>query len=79
VQSIGLIADDGDDPRAVLSIHLWTNFNRLDSWPIEYTSSRLKLSVWTANNARRLREEIDYAAESISAQIVEFLFPAERV
>jgi hypothetical protein len=79
VQSIDLIADDSDDPRAVLFIHLWTNFNRLDSRPIEYTSSRLKLSVWTANNARRLREEIDYAAESISAQIVEFLFPAERV
>ena len=79
VQSIGLIADDGDDPRAVLSIHLWTNFNRLDSWPIEYTSSRLKLSVWTVNNARRLREEIDHAAESIAAQIVEYLSPAERV
>ena len=79
VQSIDLIADDGDDPRTALSIHLWTNFNRLESWPIEYTSSRLKLSVWTANNALRLREEIDHAAESIAAQIVEYLFPAERV
>ena len=76
VQSIDLIADDSDDPRAVLFIHLWTNFNRLDSRPIEYTSSRLKLSVWTANNARRLREEIDHAAESIAAQIVGNLFPA---
>ena len=76
VQSIDLIADDSDDPRAVLFIHLWTNFNRLDSRPIEYTSSRLKLSVWTASNARRLREEIDHAAESIAAQIVGNLFPA---
>ena len=76
VQSIGLIADDGDDPRAVLFIHLWTNFNRLVSRPIEYTSSRLKLSVWTASNARRLREEIDHAAASIAAQIVGDLFPA---
>ena len=78
VQSIDLIADDSDDPQAVLFIHLWTNFNRLDSRPIEYTSSRLKLSVWTASNARRLREEIDHAAESIAAQIVGNLFPAER-
>lgn len=78
VQSIDLIADDSDDPQAVLFIHLWTNFNRLDSRPIEYTSSRLKLSVWTASNARRLREEIDHAAESIAAQIVGNLFPAKR-
>jgi hypothetical protein len=78
VQSIDLIADDSDDPRAVLYIHLWTNFNRFDSRPIEYTSSRLKLSVWTASNARRLREEIDHAAESIAAQIVGNLFPAKR-
>ena len=76
VQSIVLIADDSDDPRAVLFIHLWTNFNRLDSRPIEYTSSRLNLTVWTANNARRLREEIDHAAESIAAQIMRNLFPA---
>ncbi len=76
VQSIDLIADDSDDPRAVLFIHLWTNFNRLVSRPIEYTSSRLKLSVWTASNARRLREEIDHAAESIAAQIMGNLFPA---
>ena len=76
VQSIDLIADDSDDPRAVLFIHLWTNFNRLDSRPIEYTSSRLNLTVWTANNARRLREEIDHAAESIAAQIMRNLFPA---
>ena len=78
MQSIDFISDDGDDPRAALSIHLWTNFNRLESWPIEYSSSRLKLNVWTANNARRLREEIDHAAESIAAQIVGYLFPAER-
>ena len=78
VQSIDLIADDSDDPQAVLFIHLWTNFNRLDSRPIEYTSSRLKLSVWTASNARRLREEIDHAAESIAAQIVGNLFPAKQ-
>ena len=76
VQSIDLIADVSDDPRAVLFIHLWTNFNRLVSRPIEYTSSRLKLSVWTASNARRLREEIDHAAESIAAQIMGNLFPA---
>ena len=75
VQSIDLIADDSDDPRAALFIHLWTNFNRLDSRPIEYTSSRLNLTVWTANNARRLREEIDHAAESIAAQIMRNLFP----
>ncbi len=76
VQSIGLIADESDDPRATLFIHLWTNFNRIVSRPHEYTSSRLKLSVWTANNARRLQEEIDRAAESIAAQIVGNLFPA---
>lgn len=76
VQSIDLIADDSDDPRAVLFINLWTNFNRSVSRPFEYTSSRLKLSVWTASNARRLREEIDHAAESIAAQIVGDLFPA---
>ena len=76
VQSMGLIADDSDNPRAVLFIHLWTNFNRLVSQPIEYTSSRLKLSVWTANNARRLREEMDHAAESLAAQIMGILFPA---
>ncbi len=76
VESIDLVADDSDDPRAVLSIHLWTNFNRLVSRPIEYTSGKLKLSLWTANNARRLREEIARAAESIAAQIVANLFPA---
>ena len=76
VQSVDLIADDSDDPRAMLFMHVWTNFNRLDSRPIEYTSSRLKLGVWTANNARRLREEINLAAESIAAQIVVNLLPA---
>jgi len=76
VQSIDFIAGEGDDPRAALFIHLWTNFDRSVSRPIEYTSSRLKLSVWTANNARRLREEIDRAAESIAAQIVGKLIPA---
>ncbi len=76
VQSIDIIADESDDPRATLFIHLWTNFNRLVSRPFEYTSSRLKLSVWTASNARRLREEIDHAAESIAAQIVGKMFPA---
>ncbi len=76
VQSVDLIADDSDDPRAMLFMHVWTNFNRLDSRPIEYTSSRLKLGVWTANNARRLREEINLAAESIAAQIVANLLPA---
>jgi hypothetical protein len=70
VQSIDIIVDESDDPRATLFIHLWTNFNRIVSRPHEYTSSRLKLSVWTANNARRLREEIDHAAESIAAQIL---------
>lgn len=76
VQSVDLIADHSDDPRAMLFIHVWTNFNRLVSRPIEYTSSRLKLRVWTASNARRLREEIDHAAESIAAQVVGNLFPA---
>ncbi len=76
VQSIDFIADDSDDPRAVLFINLWTNFNRSVSRPFEYTSSRLKLSVWTASNARHLREEIDHAAASIAAQIVGNLFPA---
>jgi len=76
VQSVDLIADDSDDPRAKLFIHIWTNFNRLVSRPIEYTSSSLELSVWTANESRRLREEVDHAVESIAAQIVENLFPA---
>ena len=76
VQSIDIIVDESDDPRATLFIHLWTNFNRLVSQPIEYTSNRLKLSVWTANNARRLREEMDHAAESLAAQIMGILFPA---
>ena len=76
VQSIDFIVDESDDPRAALYIHLWTNFNRMVSRPFEYTSSRLKLSVWTANNARRLQEEIDLAAESIAAQIVGNLFSA---
>jgi hypothetical protein len=76
VQSVNFIADDSDDPGAVLFIHVWTNFNRLESRPIEYVSGRLKLSVWTAGNARRLREEIDYAAESIAAQVVGDSLPA---
>ena len=76
VQSVDLIVDDSDDPRAKLFIHIWTNFNRLVSRPIEYTSSSLELSVWTANESRRLREEVDHAVESIAAQIVENLFPA---
>ena len=70
VQSIDLIADDSDDPEAMLFIHVWTNFNRLVSRPIEYRSDSLELSVWTAGNGRRLQEEIDHAAESIAAEIV---------
>ncbi len=76
VQSVDLIVDDSDNPRAKLFIHVWTNFNRLDSRPIEHTSSSLELSGWTANESRRLREEVDHAVESIAAQILENLLPA---
>ncbi len=76
VQSVDLIVDDSDNPRAKLFIHVWTNFNRLDSRPIEHTSSSLELSGWTASESRRLREEVDQAVESIAAQIMENLLPA---
>ena len=76
VQSIDLIADDGDDPKVRLFIHVWVNFGRAASFPIEYTGGKLALSTFTAGGALRLKEEIDRGVEEIAARIVDVLLPA---
>ena len=76
VQSIDLIADDGDDTQVALFIHVWTNVNRSASFPIEYMSRKIALSVLTAGGALRLREEIDVAVEEIATRILDALYLA---
>ncbi len=74
VQSVDLVVYEGDNPEAILFVHVWANFNRLVSRPIEYTSSTLDLSAWTANSSLLLREEVDRAVESIAANILADFF-----
>jgi len=75
VQSVGLIADDGDDPLVRIAFHAWANFNRKTSSPFTYESEKRKLSEWGANNARLLRKEIALAIESLAVQITDATFP----
>ena len=74
VQSVDFIVYEGDNPEAILFVHVWANFNRLVSRPIEYTSRTLDLSAWTANGSLLLREEVDRAVESIAANILADFF-----
>ena len=79
VQWVDLIADEGDNPHAMLFVHVWTNFNRLVSRPIEYTSRRLELSTWAKNDWRLLRDEVDRAVESITDEITSDFLPAPEL
>ena len=70
VKSVGLVTTDHDDPRINLELHLWTNLNGTDGRPWKYIGEPRKLEEWTANNARRFRDDLDHAVKTIANQII---------
>ena len=70
-----LIADDGNDPRAMLRVYAWANFNRTTASPFSYQSEKRRVSAWGADNGRLFREEIALAVEGLAVQIIDATFP----
>ena len=78
VQSVGLVADSGDDPQATLRVQAWVNFARTTSRPIVHTSRAHRLNLWAVDDARLLQTEVDLAADAIADDVMTYLFPVSR-
>lgn len=76
VTSLGLWADEGDDPRVGLRVIAAASLETAEasgvrSGRVKYEGERGKLSDWAADDARLFREELDRAIQSLAEQIVE--------
>ena len=75
VRSVNFVADDSDDPRARLFVHVWTNFDMRSTETFVYKGERRRVSEWRADDARLFRKEITSAVQSLAVDIADAMFP----